>query len=112
LAGLRRSPDEARVVWRKVHIVFVRPRLSLCVGEPSFPLRYFGVHREFACGRGSHGRGVGVPPWGTSVRSWSASVDQQERERVCTGEATAYVPGRLEVEEGWRTIDLLLNGRD
>jgi hypothetical protein len=33
-------------------------------------------------------------------------------ERECTGDATAYVPGRLEVEEGWRTVDLLRNGRD
>jgi hypothetical protein len=41
-----------------------------------------------------------------------ASADGSTGERECTGEATAYVPGRLEVEEGWRTVDLLRNSRD
>jgi hypothetical protein len=84
----RCSPGEARVAWRRLRVVFVRPRLYRALVSPLFLCVNLGVGVAVMVG------GTGVPPWGTSVRSWPAQVVQRERESVLGGRRTCL--------GGWR----------
>jgi hypothetical protein len=91
LAGRRCSPGEPSVAWRRLRIVFVRPRLYRALVSPLFLCVNLGVGVAVMVGGGG---GTGVPPWGTSVGSWPTQVVQRERESVLGGRRTCL--------GGWR----------
>jgi hypothetical protein len=107
LAGRRCSPGEPSVAWRRLRIVFVRPRLYRALVSPLFLCVNLGVGVAVMVGGGGGDRRSAMGHLGRVLANTGGSTG----ERKCTG-WPAHVPGRLEEEEGWRIVDLIFNGLD
>jgi hypothetical protein len=80
LAGRRCSPGEARVAWRRLRVVFMRPHLYRALVSPLFLCVNLGVGVAVMVGGGGGGGGgaPGGPPGG---RAWEAGGGRRMADR-------------------------------